>query len=117
MAIVKETDIPQVTPVKVSTKAEVMQVIRNNLDNFKLFGVVEVGLFGSFVREEATDQSDIDLLVNLQEYDYYNFFNLHEFAESLFVKRTVDIITEGSITEDNGRSICREVEYVTKNKK
>jgi predicted nucleotidyltransferase len=71
MSIIKESNIPQVTPVVVRTKAEVMQVIKNNLDNFKLFGVSEIGLFGSFVREEATDQSDVDLLVNLQEYDYY----------------------------------------------
>jgi predicted nucleotidyltransferase len=114
MAILKETDIPKVTPVEVHTKAEVMQVIRDNLDNFKLFGVIEVGLFGSFVREEATDQSDVDLLVNLQEYDYYNFFNLHQFAESLFIDRSVDIITEAGITVNNGIYICREVEYVTK---
>jgi uncharacterized protein len=117
MAILKESDIPKVTPIEVRTKAEVMQVIRDNLDNFKLFGVEEVGLFGSFVREEATVQSDVDLLVNLQIHDYLNFYNLHEFAESLFVNRTVDIITEGSINENNGRLICREVEYVTKSEK
>lgn len=117
MSIIKESDIPQVTPVVVRTKAEVMQVIKNNLDNFKLFGVSEIGLFGSFVREEATDQSDVDLLVNLQIHDYLNFCRLHDFGKSLFVNRTVDIITEGSINENNGRLICREVEYVTKSKK
>ncbi|MEN9518988.1 MAG: hypothetical protein RLZZ381_1576, partial [Cyanobacteriota bacterium] len=58
MSIIKESDIPQVTPVVVRIKAEIMQVIRDNLENFKLFGVIEVGLFGSFVREEATKQSD-----------------------------------------------------------
>jgi predicted nucleotidyltransferase len=58
MSIIKESDIPKVTPVVVRTKAEIMQVIRDNLENFKLFGVIEVGLFGSFVREEATKQSD-----------------------------------------------------------
>jgi predicted nucleotidyltransferase len=114
MSIIKESDIPRVTPVVVRTKAEVMQVIRDNLDNFKLFGVIEVGLFGSFVREEATEESDVDLLVNLQESDYLNYFNLHEFAESLFLNRTVDIITEQGITVNNGIYICREVEYVTK---
>jgi predicted nucleotidyltransferase len=113
MAILKETDIPKVTPVKVHTKTDVIKVIRDNLDNFKLFGVAEVGLFGSFVREEATEESDVDLLVNLQESDYINFCRLYDFAESLFVNRTVDIITEEGITVNNGIYICREVEYVT----
>jgi uncharacterized protein len=113
MAILKETDIPKVTPVKVYTKTDVIKVIRDNLDNFKLFGVAEVGLFGSFVREEATEESDVDLLVNLQESDYINFCRLYDFAESLFVNRTVDIITEEGITVNNGIYICREVEYVT----
>jgi uncharacterized protein len=113
MAILKESDIPKVTPIEVRTKAEVMQVIRDNLDNFKLFGVIEVGLFGSFVRSEATEESDVDLLVNLQESDYINFCRLYDFAESLFVNRTVDIITEEGITVNNGIYICREVEYVT----
>jgi uncharacterized protein len=112
MAILKETDIPKVTPVEVHTKAEVMQVIRDNLDNFKLFGVIEVGLFGSFVREEATDRSDVDLLVNLQTHSYDNLYNLHCFATQLFKNRSVDIITENSLNENNGRAICREVEYV-----
>jgi uncharacterized protein len=114
MAILKESDIPKVTPVEVRTKAEVMQVIRNNLDNFKLFGVEEVGLFGSFVRSEATEESDVDLLVNLTESSYTNLCRLYDFAESLFINRTVDIISERSITVNNGIYICREVEYVTK---
>jgi uncharacterized protein len=113
MSIIKESDIPRVTPVVVRTKAEVVQVIRDNLDNFKLFGVSEIGLFGSFVREEATEESDVDLLVDLQESDYINFCRLYDFAENLFVNRTVDIITEEGITVNNGIYICREVEYVT----
>jgi uncharacterized protein len=112
MSIIKESDIPQVTPVEVHTKAEVMQVIRDNLDNFQLFDVKEVGLFGSFVREETTKNSDVDLVVNLENYDYDNLYNLHCFANKLFKNRSVDIIIESSLNEDNGRAICREVEYV-----
>ena len=103
--------------MKVKTKQEVVDIIRENLDKFALFGVLEVGLFGSFVREEQNDESDVDLLVNLQADDprVYcdNYFALLDFVDTLF-GRKVDVITENSITEITGLNICREVEYVTR---
>ena len=104
-------------PYKVSTKEEVIEVIRNNLDKFAEFGVTEVGLFGSFVREKGTPESDVDLLVNLECSDidlyYDNYFKLLDFTENLFDNRTVDVMIEKNITVINGIYICREVEYVT----
>lgn len=112
MTNIQQSNLPQVTPVVVNTKAEVIQVLKDNLDNFQLFGVSEVGLFGSFVREEATEDSDVDLLVNLGNPDYFNFCDLIDFANSLFENRDVDVIAEGGINEINGIYICKEVEYV-----
>lgn len=100
--------------MRVETKQEVIELIRNNRECFARFGVSEVGLFGSFVREEQTEESDVDLLVNLSDRSLENFCNLLDFSESLF-ERSVDIISENSITPINGRVICREVEYVYAN--
>ena len=97
----------------VSTKQEVIDILRDNLDNFASFGVTEVGLFGSFVREEQTEDSDVDLLVNLQNYDWDNYCNLLDFIENIFKGRKVDIVTENSISGYEGVNICREVEYVS----
>lgn len=103
-------------PTTVNTKQEVIEVIRNNLDKFAELGVSEVGLFGSFVREENTVDSDVDLLVTLnatEKASYYdNYFRLLDFADTLFKDRSVDIVTENSINEINGIYICKEVEYV-----
>lgn len=109
-------------PYKVETKQDVIEVIRNNLDKFAEFGVTEVGLFGSFVREEATPESDIDLLVDLKHPDndpHYviyseNYFKLLDFTANLFENRKVDVIAESTINEVNGIYICREVEYIGK---
>lgn len=105
-------------PYKVTTKQDVIEVIRNNLDKFAELGVTEVGLFGSFVRSEATEDSDVDLIVNLNatENSSYadNYFKVLDFTDNLFENRTVDIMTENSITEINGIYICQEVEFVTK---
>ena len=97
----------------VSTKQEVMDILKDNLDKFASFGVTEIGLFGSFVREEQTEDSDIDLLVNLQNNSWDNFCNLLDFTETLFKGRKVDIIPESTIHGYEGVNICREVEYVS----
>ena len=97
----------------VSTKQEVLDILRNNLDKFALFGVTEIGLFGSFVREEQTQDSDIDLLINLQNNNWDNFCNLLDFTETLFKGREIDIIAESAISGYGGVNICREVEYVS----
>lgn len=103
-------------PYKVSTKQDVIEVIRNNLDKFAEFGVTKVGLFGSFVRSEATQDSNVDLLVSLDcsnsDLYYENYFKLLDFTDNLFENRTVDLVTADSITEINGIYICKEVEYV-----
>lgn len=96
----------------VSTKQEVMNILKANKNNFAKFGVREIGLFGSFVREEQTETSDVDLLVNLRNYNWDNYCQLLYFTEALFIGRKVDIITEDSIKGYEGVNICREVEYV-----
>lgn len=98
--------------MKVQSKQEVIKTIQNNLDKFAEFGVSKIGLFGSFVREEATNNSDVDLLVAIDNYNYSNFCKLISFTESLF-GRKVDILTEDSINEISGIYICQEVEYVS----
>ena len=64
---------------------------------------MEVGLFGSFVRSEATPESDVDLLVNLkcpvEEFYSDNYFKLLDFTDNLFENRKVDLMTENTINE------------------
>ena len=94
------------------TKKEVMHIISKNLPRFSEFSVSRVGLFGSFVREEQTENSDIDLLVVLDNPSWDNFCHLLDFVETLFGSRETDIITKKSLNETSGRNILREVEYI-----
>lgn len=103
----------EIKPQKiVSTKQEVIDILRANLDNFALFGVTKVGLFGSFVKEEQTIDSDVDLLVHLQNPSWDNYCQLIDFAETIFEGRKVDVITRNSIKGYAGVNIGREVQYV-----
>ncbi len=57
------------------------------------FGVKEIGLFGSFAKNQANDQSDIDLLVTLENPGFLKFVHLVDFLEEKLAGK-VDITTK-----------------------
>ena len=64
----------------------------------KRFGVKELLLFGSFARFEATEKSDIDLIVEFEkEYETFrNYMALKEFLEKN-LQRPVDLIVKSAL--------------------
>lgn len=60
------------------------------------FGILKIGLFGSFVKNEQNKDSDIDILVSLDEEKdmVSNLFKIKEYLESEF-NHKIDIITMG----------------------
>ncbi len=60
------------------------------------FGISKIGLFGSYSKGEQTEQSDIDIFVELIDNDEIltNFYNLKSHLESTFSKK-IDLITSG----------------------
>ena len=57
------------------------------------YGIFEIGLFGSYAKDNADDESDIDILVKLElkKGMYQNFCQLHKELEKIF-NRKVDLI-------------------------
>lgn len=69
----------------------ILDYLRKNKDFLeKEFGVTKIALFGSFARDEAHQESDIDLLIETKIPSYFNRHNLKEHLESHF-NRKVDI--------------------------
>jgi uncharacterized protein len=61
------------------------------------FRVASLALFGSLARNEATDQSDVDLLVTFNRpAGYFALIGLQQYLESVF-GRKVDIVTPGGL--------------------
>ena len=53
------------------TRENVLQILRENKDRFaEKYGVTKIGLFGSFARNEAPEESDIDVCVELAKTTY-----------------------------------------------
>jgi hypothetical protein len=96
----------------VQTKTQILALLREHQPELQRLGVRRCGLFGSFVRNEPHDQSDIDILVEFdpQQKTFDHFMQLATFLETLF-GRPVDLITTESLSPYLGPHILSEVEY------
>ncbi len=76
-------------------------------------GVRRIGLFGSFVRGEAREESDIDILVEFVEgkRSFDTYMDLKFFLEDLF-RREVDLVDRDAIKPGLRPYILRSVRYV-----
>lgn len=81
---------------KVLTKEEIFDALRKHGDILLKYKVKEIGLFGSFVRGEQDDRSDIDFIANFEEPSIDNFMGLSSFLENLFGKK-VEILTPAGV--------------------
>jgi len=72
---------------------QLVETIKNSPygDNIK-----KIAIFGSYARNEATPESDIDILVELKNPMGYEFFGLEEYLSDNF-KKKVDLLTFDSV--------------------
>jgi Predicted nucleotidyltransferases len=56
------------------------------------YGVVIVGVFGSVARSEESLDSDVDILVNIENPFGLKFFELWDYLEAI-LERKVDLLT------------------------
>ena len=78
---------------------------RKELDGF---GVISLKVFGSVARNEATELSDIDLIVEFKDsiVTLIDIIELGHFLEELF-KRKIDIGTENSLKKNIKEEILK----------
>lgn len=97
----------------VQTKQDVIKVLQIHKNEFDKFGVNRLGIFGSFIRNTANNESDIDILVVFEASykTFNNFMSLSFFLEDL-LERKVDLVTIESLSPYIGENILQEVEYV-----
>ncbi len=78
------------------------------------FGVAELGLFGSRVRGDHRDDSDLDVLVTFRPGAYVSLFTLSELQFTLeeHLEIRVDIALKDSLKPKIGKRILAEVVYL-----
>ena len=76
------------------------------------YKVKEIGIFGSYVRGEQQPQSDLDVLVDFEEYpSLLEFVGIEdELSERLGIR--VDLVMKSGLKPRIGQRILREVVYL-----
>ena len=68
-------------------------------------------LFGSFARGEATEKSDIDLLVRFSKPIGWKFYGIAEDLQDVLGKK-VDLATEGMLNKYIRESVLRDLKVI-----
>jgi len=72
------------------------------------YGVKRIGVFGSYVRGEEKETSDVDILVEFEKPTFDNFIDLAFYLEELFGKR-VDLLTLEGVKGIRIKEIAKEI--------
>ena len=85
----------------VLTRDEALRILRDHKAELaERFGVQEIALFGSTVRNEARPDSDVDILVAYDELpDWIAYFSVQPYLEELFGK-SVDVCTSRELRDE-----------------
>lgn len=92
------------------TKKQAKHIISDNLDCLSQYSVKKLAFFGSIVRNEQTENSDIDVLVEFNKASYKNFIGLTRELEALFDCH-VDLVTFKALDKHIKQAVLKEAEY------
>jgi len=97
----------------VRTRGEIIHRLRSSEAAIRRLGVRRLALFGSFVRGEGDDESDVDLLVQFRsgEKTFDRFLQLSELLEDI-LGRDVELVTTEALSPFIGPRILAEAEDV-----
>ncbi len=78
---------------------------------YKDYSVKKIGLFGSYSNNSHTEESDIDILIELEKPIGWRFFTLEIFLENVF-NRKIDLVTKDALKEQIKEQILKQVNFV-----
>ena len=83
------------------TQTDVMTRVRENQEALRELGVASLAVFGSTARDEATDSSDVDLLVEFrQPVGLFTFYRVEEFLERILGTDHIDLVLRRAVVDE-----------------
>jgi uncharacterized protein len=97
-----------------TSRQNILNLLKINKPKLSIFGIRNVGLFGSYIREEQSNDSDIDLLIEFEpeKENFDNFMAVYDFFEEIFKNQKIEIVTKNGLSPYIGPKILNEVQYV-----
>jgi len=94
------------------TKIVILDFLRSHKEEMReQFGLRKIGLFGSYVRGEQREDSDIDLVVEIESNNKFrSFFGLKAYLEDA-LQKNIDLGIESSLKPIIHKYIKNEIEY------
>ena len=90
---------------------EILQRLQERLKEMHaLFSVRRIGLFGSYLHGNESEESDIDFIVDLSEPTFDHYMDLKFYLEALF-ERPVDLVLSDTIKPRLEPVIKKEATY------
>ena len=97
------------------TKIEILQYLKSKQDFFRdNFGIEFVGIFGSFSRNEANENSDIDILYRIKKdikLSMFSYLKINKLLEEFF-HRKVDLVRDETLKPAVKEYIEKDLIYV-----
>ena len=93
-------------------KSTIIEILSKNRKLLKDYGVKKIGLFGSYLHQKETDNSDIDLLVDADEnMSLLRFADLQLKLSKIFDHK-IDLVSINGISKYIKPTVMKEVEFV-----
>jgi predicted nucleotidyltransferase len=86
-------------------------LVKHKPEIVKRFHVKEIGVFGSYVRNEQKKRSDVDILVDFSQPIGLDFVELCYYLEDI-LRLKVDLVTPRAIRKQMKPTILREVVFL-----
>jgi predicted nucleotidyltransferase len=95
------------------TLEEINEVIQRHKDEFReQFGLKKIGIFGSYTRGEQKEDSDVDILIELEKpISFVKFIKFENILSNLLGLR-IELVTKKALKPHIGKRILEEVKYV-----
>lgn len=92
------------------TLEEIRNIIDLQKDDLKQnYYIKEIGIFGSYVRGEQDDESDLDVLVEFEKpIGFFKFLELEEYLQEILGVK-VDLVSKKALKPNIGKNILEDV--------
>lgn len=97
-----------------TTKEFILSKLKSKEKEISKYGIRAIGLFGSYVRDEQSENSDIDILIDFEpdKENFDNYMAVYDMIEQMFKNKRVEIVTKNGLSPYIGPKILNEVKYV-----
>ena len=94
-------------------KQTVLDRLKDNIEEIRQrFSVKTIAIFGSVARDEAADNSDVDVLVTFEQKARFDVFMDLKFYLEELLKTGVDLVTDKALRPQIQKTIEQEIIHV-----